>query len=70
MRTRADKLVTMARQTCTHRACAICRTDRNFKVLDDRDAKGRTLMLCTNCGSKIPVPGQKNPTWTELTADD
>lgn len=60
----------MAGQTYTHRACAICRIDRNLKLLDDRDTKGRTLMVCTNCGSNIPVPGRKNPTWAELLADD
>jgi hypothetical protein len=39
-------------------------------VLNERDVKGRTLMVCTSCGSKLPVPGQKNPTWAELLAAD
>lgn len=60
----------MAAPKYTHRPCTVCRADRNFKVLAERDIKGRTLMVCTSCGSKIPVPGQKNPSWAELLTDD
>lgn len=66
----ADKLAAMAAPRYTHRPCTVCRADRDFKVIAERDIKGRTLMVCTSCGSKIPVPGQKNPTWAELLADD
>ena len=65
----ADKLPAMSAPKYTHRRCAACRADRDFKMLNERDAKGRTLMVCTNCNSKTPVPGQKNPTWAELLAD-
>lgn len=60
----------MARPKYAHRTCMVCRTDRDFKMLAERDIKRRLLMVCTQCGSKIPVPGQANPTWAELLADD
>ena len=64
------RLPAMARTKYTHRSCAVCRVDRDFKTLDERDIKGRILMVCTRCSSKIPVPGQKNPTWAELLVSD
>ena len=67
---RVDKLAAMAQAKYTHRHCTVCRADKDFKVLEEQDIKGRTLMVCTSCGSKIPVPGQKNPTWAELLVDD
>jgi len=67
---RVDKLAAMAQSKYTHRHCTVCRADKDFKVLAEQDMKGRTLMVCTSCGSKIPVPGQKNPTWAELLVDD
>jgi DNA-directed RNA polymerase subunit RPC12/RpoP len=60
----------MARPKYTRRPCTVCRAERDFKALDERDIKARTLMVCTSCNSKIPVAGQKNPTWAELLADD
>ena len=69
MANRIDTLEAMAQARYTHRHCTVCRADKDFKVLEERDIKGRTLMVCTRCGSKIPVPGQKNPTWAELLVD-
>lgn len=60
----------MARPRYMHKPCPVCRCGQNFKVLDERDVKGRTLMVCTRCNGKTPVPGQRNPTWAELLADD
>lgn len=58
----------MVRPKYTHKTCKVCRTERDFKILTERDIKQRVLMVCTRCGSKIPVPGQPNPTWAELLA--
>jgi hypothetical protein len=51
----------------THCRCPICRKGQDFKLLPhERDISGRTLMVCTQCSTKLAVPGQHKPTWKEL----
>ncbi len=33
------------------------RGGQNFKVLEKRDVRACTLMVCTNCNGRVPVPG-------------
>ncbi|MBV9485816.1 MAG: hypothetical protein JO246_07125 [Frankiaceae bacterium] len=55
----------------THQQCEVCRAKRDFKFLpDERDVYERTLMVCTTCNGKVPVPGQPKPTWQELMERD
>ena len=65
-----NRLAAMTQARYTHRHCTICHADKDFKVIEERDIMGRMLIVCTRCGSKIPVPGQKNPRWAQLLEDD
>ncbi len=41
----------------THGFCGVCRQKQDFKFLpQEHDERGRTLMVCTRCNSKVPAP--------------
>ncbi|MCW2778810.1 MAG: hypothetical protein JWN17_2535 [Frankiales bacterium] len=43
-------------------ACGHCQRESTFKLIGERDASGRALMVCTTCGRRQPQPGEQERT--------